>query len=106
MVTKQGAAAAAAQGNPNKPGQPRPGNHGRTTLARDAGRSLPLQSVDIGGREVLAADAPVSALDLLDDHPGDRAQVLALDLDHGLGKLADHLALLLRVKPPSIRRTL
>jgi hypothetical protein len=43
----------------------------------------------------LAADAPVAAADLLDDHPGDLAQVLAFDRDHGLGQLLDHLLLLL-----------
>src|SRR4051812_6037053 len=46
------------------------------------------------GRERLTADAPVAALDLLDDDPGHPAHVLALDLDHGVGQLLDHRILL------------
>src|ERR1700680_2756258 len=47
------------------------------------------------GRQRLAADAPVAALDLFDDAPRDAAHVLALDRDHGLRELLDDLALLM-----------
>jgi len=42
----------------------------------------------------LAADAPVTALDLFDDDPGHAAHVLAFDLHHRVGQLLDHLLLL------------
>src|SRR3954462_6673253 len=50
------------------------------------------------GRERLAAQAPVAALDLVDDDPGHAAHVLALDLNHGVGQALDHRTLLLVVE--------
>src|SRR3954454_11719422 len=50
------------------------------------------------GGELLPADRPVAALRLLDVHPGDSAHALALDVDHRIGELLDHLALLLGVE--------
>src|SRR5690242_6608062 len=52
------------------------------------------QGVDVGGGQRVAADPPVAAFHLLDDAPRDIAHVLALDRDHRVGQLADHLALL------------
>src|SRR3954451_15819165 len=52
------------------------------------------ERVDVGGRQAVAADRPVPALDLLDDAPGDLAQRLALDLHHGVGQALGDLALL------------
>src|SRR3954447_17153655 len=48
------------------------------------------------GREALAADGPVAALDLVDHAPRDAAHVLALDADHRVGEPLGDLRLLLR----------
>ena len=52
---------------------------------------------DLGvvGGEGLAADGPVAALDLFDNHPGDLAHALAFDGDHRVGEFLDDPALLL-----------
>src|SRR3954452_18063587 len=58
------------------------------------GRRLLLERLDVAGGGPVAVDAPVAALDLLDDDPGDRAQRLTLDVYHRVGEPGDHLALL------------
>src|SRR5438094_798437 len=50
--------------------------------------------LDISSGQGLASDAPTPALDLFDDHPGDRTHRLALDGNHRVGELANHLLLL------------
>jgi hypothetical protein len=47
------------------------------------------------GHPGLAADAPFAAAHLLDRHPGDTVQGLALHLDHRVGQLVNDLLLLL-----------
>src|SRR5262245_60341715 len=72
---------------------------GRVTGLRDSAccspSRLPLQGVHVGRGEAVAGDAPVTAVDLLDEDPGDRPEVLALDFDHRVRDLPDHLLLLL-----------
>src|SRR5207344_3610049 len=65
---------------------------GRARESRSGGAGG--EGADVLGGERVARDAPVAALDLLDDAPGDGAHVLALDLDHGVREALDHLALL------------
>src|SRR3954447_15298015 len=65
-----------------------------TMSGRRAGR----ERVDGLRGQTLAADAPVAALDLVDDDPGHAAHVLTFDLDHGVGDLLDHRALLIVVE--------
>src|ERR1022692_373146 len=86
--------------DPRAPEQPYPPCHRRSTSAGDSRRSLALQRVDVSSGETVPADAPVTALDLLDDHPRHRTQALALDLHHRLGQLVDYLALLVRGEYP------
>ncbi len=52
------------------------------------------QRLDVGGGQRLPADAPRAAPHVLDHHPGDRAHVLALHRDHGLGQRLHDLRLL------------
>src|ERR1044072_627036 len=63
-----------------------------------SGRGAGLEGDDVLGRERLAPQRPVPALDLLDDHPRDAAHVLTLDLDHRVGELLDHLLLLVLIE--------
>src|SRR5215472_16411982 len=56
-----------------------------------AGCHLP----DVLGGQRATGDPPVTARDLLEDHPRHTAHPLTLDRDHRLGQLLDHLALLL-----------
>src|ERR1700722_15554331 len=49
---------------------------------------------DVGGRERVAGDAPVSTLHLLNDDPCHRTQGLAFDVHHRVREPADHVALL------------
>src|SRR6185312_12176397 len=56
------------------------------------------ERLDVGGAQGVPADPPLTAGDLFDDDPGDRAHVLALDLDHRLGEVADDPLLLLGVE--------
>ena len=53
-----------------------------------------LKVFDVLGCQAVASDSPVAAVDFLDGHPGDLTHRLALDADHGVGQLGDHLALL------------
>jgi hypothetical protein len=53
------------------------------------------ERLDIGRFQCLAADGPVSAFEFIDADPGDRAHVLALDLDHCRSNFGDQLLLLL-----------
>src|SRR5689334_11857791 len=62
---------------------------------RGSGRLARRESVHRLGRQALAADGPVAALDLLDDAPRDAAHRLALDADHGVGEALGDLGLLL-----------
>lgn len=52
-----------------------PGDRDRWLLGGNSSR----ERFDVGSREWLAADGPVAAADLLDNDPGDRPHVLALD---------------------------
>ena len=61
----------------------------RTERLSDGGA---LQITHVLRREGLAADPPIAAVHLLDRDPGDGAHGLALDLDHGVGQLLDHLS--------------
>src|SRR5580658_551101 len=82
---------------------PRPGEDGggaRTTVGdpgtiAPSGRLPPRQGMHIRRAQRIAADAPVPAFHFLDHAPRDTAHVLALDRDHRVGQLADHLAFLL-----------
>lgn len=66
-------------------------------LASDgSGHLARCQGLHVAGLQGLAADGPVSALELLDTHPGDSAQAFPFDRDHRLGDLVDELLLLLR----------
>ena len=47
--------------------------------------------LDVGGGQGLPSDAPAPALDLLDGHPGDLAQLLSLDGDHRVGELDERV---------------
>src|SRR5258706_299509 len=58
------------------------------------------QGPDVRGAQRVAGDAPVAALPLLDDNPGDRAHVLAFDLHHGVGQPTHHVLLLLGGEDP------
>jgi hypothetical protein len=60
--------------------------------------ALSLQRLDIVGGHGPAADAPMSARNLMHAHPGDGAHGFALDLDHRIGDLADHSLLLFFVE--------
>src|SRR5688572_17349605 len=60
-----------------------------------AGIGTRRQGLDIGGVQRVAGDRPVAGGDLLDDAPGDRAHVLALDLHQRVGEPANDLLLLL-----------
>src|SRR3954454_13336604 len=77
-------------------GDARPGCPGGRRPAGSGGRSGGAggEGADVLGGERVARDAPVAALDLLDDAPGDGAHVLALDLDHGVRQALDHVPLL------------
>jgi hypothetical protein len=59
-----------------------------------AGRGARRQGLHIGGVQRVAGDRPVAGGDLLDDAPGDRTHVLALDLHHRVGEPANDLLLL------------
>src|ERR1700750_171078 len=84
---------------------PRPGSRARladpavsvAVVIRSGGRAGRERVDGLGGHR-LTADAPVPALDLLDDDPGHGAHVLTLDLDHGVGELLDDLLLLMVVE--------
>src|ERR1700733_81441 len=71
--------------------------HRRRGSARSgrSGQAMPLQSVHVGRREAIAGDAPIPTVNLLDNYPGDGPEILALDIDHRVGNLSDHLLLLL-----------
>src|SRR5215216_657437 len=60
-----------------------------------SGGSAGGERVDGLGGQRLPAQAPVTALDLVDDDPGHAAHVLTFDLDHGVRELLDHVALLI-----------
>ena len=78
---------------------PRPGRHpsrcrpgpqnGLTCSDRARG-----ERVHLLGREAVAGDPPIAALDLLDHAPRDLAHVLAFDRDHRVGQTLDDLLLL------------
>ena len=69
-------------------------------------RSGGLQVVHVLRRERLPADPPFAAFDFFDRDPGDGAHRLALDLDHRVGQLLDHVSLLAGSKTPLISFTL
>src|SRR3954467_5199411 len=81
-------------------GRVRPDHHrwpGHSTARREvvpSGRLSACEGMHVGGGEGVAADTPVAAFHVLDHAPGDVAHVLALDRDHRVSQLADHLALL------------
>src|ERR1700733_9407845 len=60
-----------------------------------SGRLALRQCMHVSGGQRIAADSPVTAFHLLDHAPGDAAHALALDRNHRVGQLADHLAFLL-----------
>src|SRR5579883_1874673 len=64
------------------------------TGSRDLRRLARREGLNIRGPQRLAADGPISALELVDTHPGHRAHALAFHLDHGLGHLGNELLLL------------
>src|SRR5918994_7536520 len=66
-----------------------------SSLAAGKLRLGALECLDILGAQRLAADPPVTALHLVDHHPGHAAHALALDLDHRFREAGDHLLLLL-----------
>src|SRR4029077_1756340 len=70
---------------PSAPGHRCPSRGGSSTV-RDG--------LDVTRGQGLPTDAPTPALDLFDDHPGDLAHLLALDGNHRVGELANHLLLL------------
>ena len=67
----------------------RPGPRNGPSAASDRAGG---QRAHVLGREAVARDTPVAALDLLDHAPGDLAHVLALDRDHRVGETLDDLA--------------
>src|ERR687897_1932312 len=74
-------------------GDPRWDRRGRDR-SRGLGGHAGREGLDVLGAQRLSAHAPVAACDLLDDDPGHRAHVLALDRDHRVGEALDDLALL------------
>src|SRR5918994_7952271 len=74
-------------------GDPRWDRRGRDR-SRGLGGHAGREGLDVLGAQRLAADAPVAACDLLDDDPGHRAHVLALDRHHRVGEALDDLVLL------------
>src|SRR5215218_6785080 len=79
-------------------GAPPPATGWSGCVVRTSADCGSLQVTHILRREGLAADPPVAAVDLLDRDPRDGAHGLALDLDHGVGQLLDHLLLLVGVE--------
>src|SRR3954471_18336188 len=69
-----------------------------TSAVITSGRHAGLEGAHGVGRQGLAAEAPVTALDLVDHDPGHAAHVLTLDLNHRVGELLDHLRLLVVVE--------
>jgi hypothetical protein len=55
--------------------------------ARSRRHAVVRQGVHVGGRQGVAPDSPVAAFHLLDHTPGDAAQALAFDRDHGVSQL-------------------
>jgi hypothetical protein len=61
---------------------------------------MSLQGLDVSGREASASDPPVTAANLLDDHPRYAAQALTLHRSHRVRHFCDDLLLLLRSGDP------
>jgi hypothetical protein len=74
-------------------------------LASRGRRRLSLQRAHVAGGEPVAGDPPVATAYLLDEDPGDRPEVLALDLDHRVGDLVDLSCFCCGVKTPSMTFT-